>query len=445
VSAPPPAAAEPIGKAEFAACMAALGPFEKRPELAVAVSGGADSMALLLLAARWARLQGGRVVGMHVDHGLRPESGSEAATVAAWLAARRIPCLLLPWAGPKPASRLQEEARRARYRLLARACREGCLLHLLIAHQYEDQAETVAMRAARGDAGSGQTGMSAVRELNGLRLLRPLLPFPRARLEATLRAVGQPWLEDPSNRALMFERARLRADPQFDPPAWWAAGFEAGARRRELELRLAAVLARTARLHPLGYMTLEAEGLSALPGELAAITLARCLTTIGGREHPPARPAVARLLASLLVSGSQDRRQRHTLGGCLVERRGRELLLCREPGRIRARLAAGTPANSPWDGRFIVATHRLSAGQEVAALGRAGRLALPPPLRERHRAAGIPDPALESLPAVWSGGRLVACPLLEPPHHPGQSSDPGMRFRPYIPLAAGPFALPIVV
>ncbi|MGZ8996242.1 MAG: ATP-binding protein, partial [Rhodospirillales bacterium] len=117
--------------------MAALGPFEAGPTLAVAVSGGADSMALCLLADTWARGRDGGVLALIVDHGLRAGSADEAARTASRLAARDIDSEILVWSGAKPIAAIQARARQARYRLLADRCREQGVLHLLIGHHLE--------------------------------------------------------------------------------------------------------------------------------------------------------------------------------------------------------------------------------------------------------------------------------------------------------------------
>src|SRR5205823_2951019 len=152
--------------------------FEARPRLAVAVSGGPDSMALLLLADRWARQRGGEAWGLTVDHGLRPESAGEARIVAGWLAARGMAHEILVWSGDKPATGIQEAAREARYALLAGWCRAHGILHLLTAHHREDQAETYLIRRRAGSGVDGLAAMSAVRELPGCRIVRPLLSVP---------------------------------------------------------------------------------------------------------------------------------------------------------------------------------------------------------------------------------------------------------------------------
>jgi tRNA(Ile)-lysidine synthase len=187
-------AAAPVSDAEFAAAIGRLGPFEPAPDLAVAVSGGADSLALTLLADRWARACGGRITALTVDHRLRAESGDEARRVGAMLGARGIAHEILVWHGPYPLHDLQAAARAARYRLLGDWCRARHVLHLLTAHHQDDQAETLLLRLGRGSGLAGLAGMAPLVEEAHWRLLRPLLDLPAARLRATLEQTGQDWI-----------------------------------------------------------------------------------------------------------------------------------------------------------------------------------------------------------------------------------------------------------
>jgi tRNA(Ile)-lysidine synthase len=147
-----------LTSAEFAALMAPFAPFEARPVLAVAVSGGRDSLCLAVLAQEWAAARGGTTVGLIVDHGLRASSADEAAAAGRLLAGRGIESEILRWSGDKPRHGIQEQARAARYDLLTQACRRRSVLHLLVAHHLADQAETVAMRALRGSGPDGRCG-----------------------------------------------------------------------------------------------------------------------------------------------------------------------------------------------------------------------------------------------------------------------------------------------
>ncbi len=195
-----------IDPAAFALAMQAFAPFESQPVIAVAVSGGPDSLALLLLVDRWARDQGGAALALTVDHGLRPDSAAEAAQVGAWAKARGIAHAVLPWTGDKPQTGIQAAARQARYRLLTEACAARGILHLAIAHHADDQAETVLFRRERGSGPAGLAGMTAARSLGAVRMIRPLLGWPKSALTQTCRHFGQDFVEDPSNRSDRFAR-----------------------------------------------------------------------------------------------------------------------------------------------------------------------------------------------------------------------------------------------
>ena len=203
-------ASTPVSAVEFNRLMQAFGPFEQRPRLAVAVSGGADSMALCLLAASWAQGLGGSVTALTVDHGLRAAAAAEAAQVGDWLAARGVAHKILCWQGAKPAADLQAAARLARYELLNDWCAQEAVLHLLLAHHQEDQAETLLLRLGRGSGVDGLSAMAPISVTKAGRLLRPLLGISRARLMAGLKAEGQSWIEDPSNEDVRFSRVRWR-------------------------------------------------------------------------------------------------------------------------------------------------------------------------------------------------------------------------------------------
>ena len=282
-----------LGGPEFHALMAAVGPFEARPHVAVAVSGGADSLALCLLADGWARARGGRVSALTVDHGLRPESAAEALAVGRWLKARGLDHHVLRWRGPKPASGVQAAARTARYRLLGRWCREAGVLHLALAHHLDDQAETFLMRLGRGSGVDGLAAMSAIVEKPWARVIRPLLGVAKDRLEATLRAAGQDWIEDPSNRDPGFGRTGARATLS----GMVAAGLTAEAlsettsamarARIALEDAAAALAATCCSVYPEGYARIDGPALAAAPAEVSLRVLGRVLASVGGGAHGP--------------------------------------------------------------------------------------------------------------------------------------------------------------
>ncbi|MDP2374667.1 tRNA lysidine(34) synthetase TilS [Reyranella sp.] len=323
-----PADALPVDVGAFARAMAPFEPFEKKPVVAVAVSGGRDSLALALLAHDWARVRGGAIVALIVDHGLRSGSDGEAASTRDLLAGLGIEAGVLCWSGAKPQSGLQEAARTARYRLLSDECRRRGILHLLLAHHADDQEETVTMRAARGSGLDGLAGMAALVERPDVRLLRPLLAVRRARLTATLLARGVAWVDDPSNTDLRFERARLRAAPASTAVAVAERGLRAAGERR-----LAQAAVEMLEFDQAGAAIIDRAGFCRLGVDLQARLLSRVVLAIGGREHAPRRDRAeraARRLAAPVVRGKSGKGQDFTLSAC-------RLTLRQAPGGRRLR------------------------------------------------------------------------------------------------------------
>lgn len=366
----------PLTPADFDALMAPLGPFEARPCVAVAVSGGADSLCLALLAHDWAQARGGRAVALTVDHGLRAEAAIEARQVGEWLAGRGIAHHILRWDGAKPSADIQAEARAARYGLLESWCAAHGVLHLLLAHHRDDQAETLLLRLARGSGVDGLSAMAPVSESFGLRLLRPLLGTARARLAATLRARGQDWIEDPSNRNAAFARVRLRnLQPVLAAEGMTADRLAATARRlgrarAALEQAVAEAAARWVEVSSAGYALVDPAAFAALPEEIGLRLLVRLVQAVGGSGHPPREERAEALHARLRRDGAVAT----TLGGCrFTPWRGR-LLVCREAARMAPPVLLTPGEEGGWDGRFRFrvaedAPHGLTLG----AAGRAGR------------------------------------------------------------------------
>ena len=187
--------------ARFAAALARLNPGGAR--IGLAVSGGPDSLATLLLAH--AAIPGGFAVAT-VNHGLRAEAADECALVAAACTERGVECAVLPVVVAP--GNVQAEARRARYRALADWVRAAGLAAVATAHHADDQAETLLLRLNRGSGIAGLAGVRETGEVAGLRVIRPLLGFRRAELAGIV--AGTAVADDPSNADPRFDRVRLR-------------------------------------------------------------------------------------------------------------------------------------------------------------------------------------------------------------------------------------------
>lgn len=430
-------AATPLGAEEFAALMAAFAPFEPAPRLAVAVSGGADSLALALLAQGWAEAAGGRLTALTVDHRLRAESAAEAAQVADWLAARGIAHRVLRRDEPFPARGVQAAARAARYRLLEGWCAAAGVLHLLVAHHRDDQAETLLLRLARGSGLDGLAGMAAAVEHRQCRVLRPLLGVPRDRLGATLRAAGQPWIEDPSNLDPAYGRARMRraqalfAEAGLGTARLAATAARLGRAREALEASVAALLAAAALVHPAGFVRLDPAALSGAPDEVVLRALAAVLAMAGGSAYPPRLERLERLHRELAGGLARGR----TLGGCRILPWRGKLLVCREADAAAPPLPAPPGAAIYWDGRFsLYLPPSAPAGLALGALGATPLAA----------ASSLPAAARAGLPALSDGTSVVAVPALgywRPGFEAGLLSPWRLLFRPTRPLSGAGFTV----
>ena len=208
-----PVTGKSVSKKDFAGYMRGLA-LELRPSepLAVAVSGGGDSMALAFLLSEWAGEHGHPLTSLIVDHGLRPEAADEARFVASTLKPLGFSHKTLVWEGIKPKTRLQESARAARYALMAEYCSRQKIRHLFVAHHANDQAETILFRLAKGSGFDGLAGMQPTSHYEDGQLLicRPLLSVSHADLLATCRNHKMEWIEDPSNKNERYARVRLR-------------------------------------------------------------------------------------------------------------------------------------------------------------------------------------------------------------------------------------------
>ena len=349
----------PVSATETARLFADLA---HHPGLVLAVSGGPDSTALLLLAARWRQslTDGPKLLAVTVDHGLRPESAAEARAVRRLAGTLGVPHRILPWIGAKPATGLQEAARAARYQLLAAAAGEIDAGHVLTAHTLDDQAETVLMRMARGSGLTGLAGMARVTTLSrdggAIKLVRPFLDLPKARLIATLEAAGIAFADDPSNRAARFTRVRLRGLM----PALAAEGLDAN--------RLAVLARRAARAEAAldagvndalerllvdwpsdEQATFNARGFAKLPDEIALRLLGMLVASMGD-EGPVELGKLEALFAALTETIHQEAeprrarapRFRRTLAGASVILEGERIVVERAPPRRQRREGATT-------------------------------------------------------------------------------------------------------
>ncbi len=333
---------------------------EHLPVLVLAVSGGPDSTALMMLAARWRKTLKTKpaLIAVTIDHGLRKEAKREAANVARLARKLGLAHRTLRWTGRKPKTGLQEAARVVRYRLLADAARNAKASHILTAHTRDDQAETVLIRMSRGSGVSGLAAMARISALPGasegqIELVRPLLDIPKARLVASLRAAKFSFADDPSNRDPRFTRARLRG--LMDELA--REGLDArrfallALRLKRADMAIEAVVDRAeAELaHPAtapDAIAFDATRYGTLPAEIALRLIGRAVARAGD-EGPVELAKLEALKAALDVArNGGNARFRRSLAGAIVTLRTGQITVERAPPRRGRPLTTGGRSNA---------------------------------------------------------------------------------------------------
>jgi tRNA(Ile)-lysidine synthase len=320
--------------------------------LLVAVSGGSDSIGLLIGLDNALRTQrfghAHSLLAATVDHGLRPASREEALEVGNLCHRLGIPHRIQNWEGAKPKTGLSAAARDARYRLLAEAAHAFEADAIVTGHTQDDQIETVIMRASRSPEGAiGLAGMAeATLYENRWWILRPFLDTRRAAIRDMLSSQGQRWIDDPSNEDPHYERVRTRKAGQTIDPARIA---EAGRNRQRLSLAAAGWLADHAEARPGPVVLLT--GCTAPPPrpDIRDHALSTLLAVLGGKTHRPSADSLYRLTSRLEMEGDF----RMTLSGTLVLRRRDTLYMVRERrGLLPLPLPPGRRA--VWDGRYEI-------------------------------------------------------------------------------------------
>lgn len=385
------------------------------PRVALAVSGGADSVALMFLVRSWLDLRssGPQITVLTVDHRLREAAASEAEWVkgkAKWLDFQHE---TLVWEGEKPRSGLQAEARSARYGLMTDYCRAVTIPAIATAHTSDDQAETFLMRLARGSGLDGLSAMEDISRRDGIDILRPLLMISRPRIEAFLTKWDQSWLDDPSNEDERYERVRVRRKLKaaqslgLSPAAIALSARRLRRARDALEGVTSEFLRAKVSLHEAGFAKLRLPELIEIHEDVAIRALARMIAAVGGSSDP---------LRLWQIEGCYRTMRRAprsaTLGGCRLIAKNAELTIIREVGRMDT--ASGCdiqPGETKiWDGRFRVTHMGGEAGATLRALGADGISIVK---AAKGQFGEVPRLAAMTLPSLWIEGKLCYAPFID--------------------------------
>jgi tRNA(Ile)-lysidine synthase len=383
---------------------AVLGAFERRLEpravapIAVAFSGGGDSLAALLATKAWADRHGRAVLAINLDHRLQRQSAAWQGAAAEAAARVGASFRALAWNGPKPDHGLPASARAARHRLIAAAAREAGARVVVFGHTADDVLEAELMRSEGLRVGSPREWAPSPvwPEGRGLFLLRPLLTLRRAAIRQALRDAGHAWIDDPANEDQGSPRVRARLR---------IAGAGTFAENSPDDAGLAN-LARSVTTSPHGFLRIDRERLRRAPRTAGRKLLSAAVLSVGGGESPPRGERLGRLYDKALAAAPFQA----TLAGSRIVG-AKDLLVVRDAGEIRRGglapldLRCGEPV--VWDGRFELTAARSGLGVRAIA-GAIGRLE-----PAQHAALlGLPALARPATPALSGCGDRPVSPIL---------------------------------
>lgn len=393
-------------------------------KIAVAVSGGRDSLALTHLAKKWANKKNITLVALTVDHQLRKESKDECVSLKKWMDTHNIEHHTLIWEGEKPETGIQEKARNARYALLVKKCRLLEIDHLLLGHHRDDQAETLLMRIARGSGIDGLSGMGAVTMRADLTLIRPLLPFSRDEVTAYCNENDLPYLDDPSNEMEHFERVAWRKVIESVPNKdQFLKGLNLSAKRiaragTALEYYADFAYDTCVTVAPEGYAILNLSKLKTYPDASALRVLRRVLNHIGGSAKRAETSQSDALFDDLMREGSETEFKGLSLGGCLIRPHDhhpqRTVVILREERHLPSPISLDGN-NALWDYRFLIhcektVLDKLGSNVTLEALGTNGLNSIREHIKNNRRV--LPEGVAETLPCLKNGETVITVPHL---------------------------------
>lgn len=395
--------------------------------IAVAVSGGGDSMALTLLLNQWCLKKNIKLNAVTVDHSLREASKQEAENVSTWLRQHKIDHEVIEWVGKKPQSNIQDAAREARYKLINQWCSERKIQHLFVAHHKDDQAETFFIRLLRG---SGVDGLSAMKPIslmphplshkNDVKLYRPLLSIGKERLLKTLDEFKQRWISDPSNENENFTRIKVRkllenSEIEGLDRDKLAATAEKMSRVKSLLDELTdQAESDYVQLNPLGYAELSQYFYENLHEEISLRLLSRLLKKISGGTHPTRYQK----LLSLYESIKKPDFAGQTLAGVIIFKTDTgQITFVREAASIRDNKVITGMKQYLWDNRFLINAKPNSGtllpfSEDLMLVLNRESPAIKDEIFQNFKSHILRDKVLPSLPVILTNDQKVILPKL---------------------------------
>ena len=339
--------------------MDSLGPYEKNPHIAVALSGGSDSLCLTILAKEWADKNKGKVTALIVNHGLRKTSKKECNELQKFLKKKKIDNYCFQWKDSKINKKsIQERARKFRYKIFENFCFEKNIFHLLVAHHFEDQKETLLMRLNDNSNVYGLACMSKILFKKKIRILRPLLDFKKKEIINFLDAKSIKWFEDTSNKDLKYSRNKYRSIlPELEQRGLSDNKLKkilkkAKKKRKTIENLATKWLIKNIHIDDFGFAVVKLSNLKLLSENNFLVYFGRILNTISGSLYPTKSKYILNFYKQIYKKKSFNPTN---LGGCHIFIVKKDVYISREIFKKDRKQNINFKFNQfNWDNRFEI-------------------------------------------------------------------------------------------
>ncbi len=344
-----------ISKEEFTSVINSNFTFEKNPHVGLSISGGPDSMALLMLVRDWIISKSGKITVFHFDHKIRKNSSKEASWLKTYVSKLGIKFYLLSWDKDEKLAFNMKNAREARYEKILEISNKLKIIHLMTAHHYDDNLETYYMRKKRKSSTLGLSSIPKILIKENLQIIRPLLSFRKDRLINTCNFFNLTWIEDSSNLDVRYERPRVRSELSKKTTGQLTKiekEFKKSKKcNEEIEKKIRNFFMYNLDFFEYGVFQVDKNKFLKCSNELKIEILKKILTTASGKIFPPREVSVRNLIKLMQLNQCF----RHTLHSCLLEISSEKISVFREVSSIKEGKKIIPKGNSYlWDNRFFL-------------------------------------------------------------------------------------------
>ena len=313
--------------------MEKLGPYENKPHIAIAVSGGSDSMCLLMLANEWVKKKNGKITALVVNHKLRKESEAECYKLKNFFKINNIKNYFFEWKKNKKKNSIQERSRNFRYREFESWCYKNSVFHLLVGHHFDDQKETFLIRLNNNSNSYGLACMPKIIFKKKIRILRPMLNLKKEDILNYLIEKKINWFEDSSNNDSKYIRNNYRkALPKLEKEGLSDKILEkildkAKRNRTQIEEKAVNWFVKNIEIDTLGFALINYNNLKKLDQNYFIFIITRIINLISGSVYPTKSKYIINFFNKLELKNNF---KPFNLGGCHFFLLKEKLVICRE-------------------------------------------------------------------------------------------------------------------